>query len=263
MRALTSLLILSLVPVAACTDADSGPEDARDGTFSGKSDGANFAEGSPEARGILRVANELSRAKLREDVGLASRTVSGIVDFRAGNDAKLGTDDDVAIASLVELDGIPYVGNTAFEKLLAYAQNNDYIEEASIILEYQYGKLGSKSTLTIRSDGLFKRTERPRPDAGTVIETEMLPADAISDLQQMATLAAQGPFVESDGAPATVGSQQGRFVVYTARGTEVPIQLIAPDSNGDLYLDVTLNTSIAAEEIRYLVFAEVDHDMPR
>lgn len=263
MRILSSLFLLSLIPVAACTSADSGAEDERDGTFSGKADGARIAESSPEARGILRVANELTKTQLREDVGLASRAVSGIVAFRDGDDAKLGTDDDVAIATLAELDRIPYVGATAFDRLLAYAEDNGYIEEASKILEYRYGRIGMKSTLTIRSDGFFEHTEQASPSERAVVKTEMLPETAITDLRQLAKLAAQGPFEESRGAPATLGSAQGMFVVYTVDGTEVPVQLIARDGDGDLYLDVTFNTSISAEELRTLVYAEVNHDMPR
>lgn len=129
MRSLSTVLALSLSLVAGCAGVDGEPDDARDSTFGGKADGFGISEGSPEARGVLRVANELAPTALREDVGLASRTAAGIVNVRDGDDDELGTDDDAEIASLAELDGIPYVGPVSLEKLLAYAQANGDVAE--------------------------------------------------------------------------------------------------------------------------------------
>lgn len=128
MHALKHLLLLSLVQVAACAGVGDEPEDARDATFGGKADGLGVTEGSPEARGVLRVANELAPEALRDEVGLGSRTVAGIVDVRDGDDDALGTSDDAEITSLAELDAIPYVGPVSLERLLAYAQDHGYVE---------------------------------------------------------------------------------------------------------------------------------------
>lgn len=253
MRILNALLLVStLVSAAACTGANGDPEDARDGSFSGKADGFGISEGSPEALGVLRIVNELAEPELREDVGLASRTVAGIVEARAA----------ATIATLVELDAIPYVGPTAFEKLLAFAQDNGYVEEQRYLLSYRYGKVGMQSVLTIRTDGFLEHTERASPGAPAVVKTEPGTAEGVSDLQLLITLAAAGSLEHSPGASATLGSASGTFVVYDTDNTEIPIQLIERDADGDLFLDVTLNTSLAADTLRNVVHLEVDHDMP-
>lgn len=262
-RILSSLLLLSsLVPMVACIGAESEPDDARDGSFAGKADDFGIREGSPEARGVLQVANELSRTALDEEVGLHSRAAAGIIDFRDGDDGELGTEDDVQIATLAELDGIPYVGPISFDKLLAFARYSGYIPDEELVLSYRFGPVGSQSTFTIYADGRLDHTERPSPGAPAEVKTELLPQAAIGDLRMLITLAAAGPLERSAGAPATLGSESGAFVVYDGDGTEIPIQLIDRDSDGDLYLDVTRNTSIGADELRNLVHAEVEHDMP-
>jgi hypothetical protein len=73
-----------------------------------------FEEGSEEAQIILSVANSLSFEELDIDVALDARAAQGIVNARAKN----------PIASLAKLDEAPYVGASAFEKLLEYGQNN-------------------------------------------------------------------------------------------------------------------------------------------
>ncbi|MBA3393458.1 MAG: hypothetical protein H0T89_12485 [Deltaproteobacteria bacterium] len=110
----------TLAGVAACSLGGDGDDtgDARDDEFlsDGKADGA-IADGSPEALGVLEVANTLTRDELDDAVGLDSRAANNIVDRRA----------TAAFATLAELDAVPYVGTTAFAKLLAYAIANGYV----------------------------------------------------------------------------------------------------------------------------------------
>lgn len=265
MRTLKTLLVLSLFHVAACAGTDEAA-DARDGTFGGKADGFGISEGSPEARGVLRVANELSWDQLTEDAGVAALSASAIEDVRDGDDDQLGTGDDAVIATLAELDAIPFVGEKAFGKLLAYAQANGYIEEAeeaSLLLSYRYGTVSSYSQITIRTDGRYEHVEQRSPSEPAEIKTELFPESGVNDLRQLIFLAGQGSIETRVGPPATVGAATGEFVVYAEDGAELPIQLIEADQDGDTYLDVTFNTSIGADELLNVVHAEAERDMPR
>lgn len=67
-----------------------------------------FQEGSPDALEILDVANNASFIELDDDAGLELRAASNIVAARP-------------IASLADLDAVPWVGPVAFEQLHAYA----------------------------------------------------------------------------------------------------------------------------------------------
>jgi hypothetical protein len=108
-------ILLCLVLGAAC--ASSPPSDGRDDTFlaGGKTD-SGISEGSPEAAGVLAVVNSLSEDQLRDDVGLSDRAASHIAAHGP------------TFTTLAELDAVPYVGSIAFDKLLAYARANGYIE---------------------------------------------------------------------------------------------------------------------------------------
>jgi len=118
---------LVLILLTACaTNADTG--DGADDAFlsTGKSD-SNLTEGSPEALGVLRVANELPRSQLDDDVGLTSTTAKSIDAYRLGPDATASTADDRTFHTLAELDAVKYVGPVAFQHLLAYAQAHGYV----------------------------------------------------------------------------------------------------------------------------------------
>ena len=84
----------------------------------GKSDAFGYTEGSPEAIGILKVANETSLADLQAKVGLTKSARANIVADRP-------------FATLTALDATPYVGKTTFEKLLAYAIAQGYVGGSS------------------------------------------------------------------------------------------------------------------------------------
>ena len=127
---LLSFALLASGLLAACTAPESG--DAIDDDFlsDGKSDGA-ISEGSPDALGVLAVVNTLDQDALDDDVGLDARAAAGIAKHRAGADKALGTSDDDRFDTLAELDRVPYVGKTAFAKLLAYARANGFVPMAT------------------------------------------------------------------------------------------------------------------------------------
>ena len=128
------LLGTMMMTSAACSTADDPTLDpARDDSFlagmqgsAGKSDAILIEEGSPEALGILAVANELDFEALDDDVRLDRRAAESILVYRTGNVDD--PDDDRAISDLEELDQIPWVGMRAFIKMYDYAKANGFIE---------------------------------------------------------------------------------------------------------------------------------------
>ena len=120
---------LSLVVIGLAACATDASEDGVNDSFTGdgKADTGGISEGTPEALGALRVANEASRTELRSGVGLSSRAAANIVAFRLGDDGTPGTADDRSFSTLAELDAVPYVGPIAFGKLVAYAKANGEI----------------------------------------------------------------------------------------------------------------------------------------
>lgn len=125
-----ALLCLALPSLfTACADVDTGG-DAIDDSFlsGGKADTFGLVEGSPEARGVLAVANTLAKPALVEDVGLVTRAANAIIAHRAGTDGELGTADDDRLDDLAELDAVPWIGEVSFGHLLAYAEANGYVD---------------------------------------------------------------------------------------------------------------------------------------
>jgi len=117
MRMLAALLAALLA--AGCA-IDGVLEDERDDAFlGGKADDATLAEGTPAALGVLQVANEATLDVLdRADaVGLSRRAAEQIVARRP-------------LATLAELDAVPYVGPVALDRLLAYAEANGFVPRA-------------------------------------------------------------------------------------------------------------------------------------
>ncbi len=130
------LLLLGLT--IACDQASSEVEvgDERDDSFSGaaKADGG-IDEGSPEALGVLRVANTTDFEALDVSVssggvGLLVTAAENIVARRAGPDGLEGTQDDVPFTSLAELDAVSWVGPVALARMLDFADRSGFIEEA-------------------------------------------------------------------------------------------------------------------------------------
>jgi DNA uptake protein ComE-like DNA-binding protein len=107
--------VLTLLAITAC--ATSGDPFAEDSEFA-------QALTQAEAARVLDLANYpgVDRAALDTTVGLDTRAARGIDEHRAGADGRFPSIDDDDFQSIVELDAVPYVGDTAFERLAAYAQ---------------------------------------------------------------------------------------------------------------------------------------------
>jgi hypothetical protein len=149
----TTATLASLV-IAVTSCVGSPDEDGRDDSFNdGKADSGNVAEGSRQAKGVLRVANEVSLEVLREDppdgVGLADRAVDNIGDVRLGDDGAPGTADDGRFDTLAELDAVPFVGPIAFKKLLAYAEANGFVPRGTIV----NGNIDGEQALLVYREG--------------------------------------------------------------------------------------------------------------
>lgn len=108
------LLFACFSLTAACASADD-PEvgDGRDDAFvQSRHDRADaFGLGADEIATILHHVNTLTEVELDVDVALDRRAARNIVLQR----------DVAPIKTLEELDAVPYVGTTAFDKLRAYA----------------------------------------------------------------------------------------------------------------------------------------------
>jgi hypothetical protein len=120
----------ALVVSVGCVDQAVEEVDGENDSFleGGKADGA-VTEGSPEAIGVLAVANQLDLAALDNDVGLDSRAAKNIIKFRSGLDAALGTGDDQTFTTLASLDAVPFVGPATFKRLLLFAQAHDFVPD--------------------------------------------------------------------------------------------------------------------------------------
>jgi hypothetical protein len=123
-------IFVTLLSLSAC--ATTGDADGADDAFlsGGKSD-SGISEGSPDAVGVLRVANELTRDQLDNDVGLASTAANAIDAYRRGADGTAATSDDRSFATLAQLDAVKYVGPVAFQHLLVYARAHGYVATGS------------------------------------------------------------------------------------------------------------------------------------
>jgi phosphatidylserine/phosphatidylglycerophosphate/cardiolipin synthase-like enzyme len=90
----------------------------------GEADAFGLAEGTLLAASLLRYANAASVDELADRDGpwISRRTAQRIVDRRAGSDGAAGTTDDDPFNSLAELDAVPYVGRTVFNRLREEAE---------------------------------------------------------------------------------------------------------------------------------------------
>lgn len=127
----TSLLLFTLSTTLFTACIDEGIEgDPIDGAFlseNGKSDAFGIEEGSPDARGVLEVANTLVKHELVDEVGLVTRAANKIIAHRAGADGVLDTEDDDRFDDLEELDAVPWIGEISFEHLLEFARAHGYV----------------------------------------------------------------------------------------------------------------------------------------
>jgi hypothetical protein len=156
MKSTTTILGFMMIAATGCVATPDEESDGRDDSFAtnGKTDTGNIPEGSRKARGVLRVANELSLEALHErapdGVGLANRVINNLADFRLGDDGLAGTPDDGHFDTLAELDAIPFIGPIAFQKLLTYAEANGYVPPGTIV----HGTTDVPASLVAYKDGI-------------------------------------------------------------------------------------------------------------
>jgi hypothetical protein len=114
-------LMLLLVVHVSCTAAPDG--DAIDDDFldDGKADTGGIAEGGFEAIGVLRVANELAREELVNEVRLVRPAVDGILAGRP-------------FATLAALDAVSWVGPIAFARILETAKARGLVPEPVLVV---------------------------------------------------------------------------------------------------------------------------------
>lgn len=126
MHRLSSALAIAVLAFAGCA-SDSATEDGRDDSFTtdGKLDG--FTATPAEAAAILGVVNSFSASKLKNDVGISTRAADNIVAVRLGDDETASTGDDEMFGSLAQLDAVPFIGPTAYQKLIDYVHANNLV----------------------------------------------------------------------------------------------------------------------------------------
>jgi DNA uptake protein ComE-like DNA-binding protein len=114
-----ALLGLVLMTNAAAVSGCAVSEDP----FAGDSEAAQGLT-AVEAQRVLDLVNYpgVDRAALDTAVGLDGRAANAIDEHRAGADERFPSIDDQPFATIAALDAVPYVGDTAFRKLAAYAQ---------------------------------------------------------------------------------------------------------------------------------------------
>ncbi len=126
----------------------------------GKADTAGIVEGSQEALGVLKVANETDLATLKTPVnaggaGLDARAAENIVAYRIGDDGKPNTADDQLFDTLAELDAVPYVAASSFSQLLAYARVKGYVGGQAVWGEIAKFTVNANLKSMMYSDGIF------------------------------------------------------------------------------------------------------------
>ncbi len=87
------------------------------------------ADGSPEAIGILALLNDgdTTDALLDFDVALDARAAGNLIAHRDGGDDLFGTSDDDLFGDMAEVDAVRWVGNSAINKMAAYALEHGYV----------------------------------------------------------------------------------------------------------------------------------------
>lgn len=131
MRAVPTF-IATCIYLIGCA-GDQSIEDGETDDFTsadGKADGYDLTE--PQALAVMKLAGALTEAQLRSQAGVASRAAKAIATYRAGADRRIGTGDDQAFDSLVELDALAYVGPRTLETLLDSAEAAGILDEASL-----------------------------------------------------------------------------------------------------------------------------------
>ncbi len=93
-------------------------------------------DGTPEADGVLAMLNDAGTTLtvLDDDASLDRRAATNIIAHRNGADGLFGSSDDDPIDTIIELDAISYVGDSAIARLNNYAVTTGWVEpDADVI----------------------------------------------------------------------------------------------------------------------------------
>lgn len=195
-----SCTLLCLILAAGCVDP-AADGDAIDDSFTadGKADTAGIAEGSPTAVAVLSIANTSSEATLHDDVGLSANAARSIANH--GD----------TLATLADLDALPYVGSIAFKKLVAYAKATGLVTDTHVptgkLLDCNTS-LGPDQQVTVIGDGT-KLTLRELTSSGSQIDRTLSMTEWTSE-----KLALRDDF----GAKATLTKSSGDWVMHSGGG---------------------------------------------
>lgn len=122
------VIAAALGVLCACDLAPEAEEADGDGIHdpiaaAGKADGGDTPTPA-EIDAVLALVNTADLSLLDIDIALDVRAAEAIVAHRDGPDASLGTADDDPIDDLAELDAVPWVGTSAFGKLLGWVRDH-------------------------------------------------------------------------------------------------------------------------------------------
>jgi len=182
---------------------------------------------SIEAGPVLAFLNgpTVTLDQLDGDVGLDSRAAKSIADRVLGRDGVFGTGDERPLASIEELDALPYIGESALRLIADYVRAHRVASTVSIE-GVQITLAQAEAILRVANTATFEALDvDARLDARAA--RAIVAARPIADLAALAAVAyVSRPAVEkllayADIAPAnpTIVS----FTVRSARGTEIAI----------------------------------------
>ncbi len=125
------LLLFPALLLAACATEPAGPDfDDSD------QDQLSVVDGSPEAVGVLRVLNasDTTFDVLDDEVPLNRRAAQHLIVWRDGADLVRYTGDDQAFETMQQVDDVRYVGPSALNALVAYAESTGQVPQGGELL---------------------------------------------------------------------------------------------------------------------------------
>ncbi len=124
MKTLSAIVVSTLFATLAIGCADQAPSSDGLGTAT-----LALAEGSPEAIGLLEFLNAPTTTieVLDHDVPLNRRTARNLVHHRDGFDGVTGTYDDNLFDTLAEVDAVRWVGPSAMDAMIYFAENQNWV----------------------------------------------------------------------------------------------------------------------------------------
>ena len=117
---------------------------------------APIVEGSPEAAGVVRFANETTLSVLDDEVPLPSNAAFNVIAHRDGPDALPGSRDDNLFDDVAEILSVKQIGQKRLEAMVAYANSQGYVPSGDDVLgEYDdvtFTVAQAEATLLLAND---------------------------------------------------------------------------------------------------------------